>query len=214
MRHGLCSTDWLADVRRKKRRTMRVRGDTPHSNDVSPHDTPAHDGSTNGAEPHVVNAKLMGCGLGLLNQKVASAAAAGHFALTVGGDHSVAAGSISAMLKAHPDLCVVWVDAHADANTPATSPSMHYHGMPAAHLLGWFKSEVRALPLFRLCATRPHRVIDLNDCVITGGGLRMATAGMPRRVAAVFHRPARYRPRGRSDAARLERQRVHYARRR
>jgi arginase family enzyme len=29
----------------------------------------------------------------------------------------------------------VWVDAHADANTPATSPSGHYHGMPAAHLM-------------------------------------------------------------------------------
>ena len=96
----------------------------------------------------------MGCVLGLLNQKVASAAAAGHFALTVGGDHSVAAGSISAMLKAHPDLCVVWVDAHADANTPVTSPSMHYHGMPAAHLLGWFKSEVRALPFHLGCVPR------------------------------------------------------------
>ncbi len=95
--HGSRGTEWPADVRRKKRRTMRVRGDTPQSADVSPHDTPAHDGSTNG-EPRVVNAKLMGCGLGLLNQKVASAAAAGHFALTVGGDHSVAAGSISAML--------------------------------------------------------------------------------------------------------------------
>ena len=33
---------------------------------------------------------------------------------------------------------VIWVDAHADANTPRSSPSGHYHGMPAAHLLGWF----------------------------------------------------------------------------
>jgi arginase len=34
---------------------------------------------------------------------------------------------------------VIWIDAHADANTPRTSPSGHYHGMPAAHLMGWFE---------------------------------------------------------------------------
>ena len=47
-------------------------------------------------------------------------------------------GSISALSTVYPDLGVIWIDAHADANTPASSPSMHYHGMPAAHLLGWF----------------------------------------------------------------------------
>ena len=46
---------------------------------------------------------------------------------------------------AYPTLGVIWVDAHADANTPDTSPSMHYHGMPAAHLMGWFR---RRLPGF------------------------------------------------------------------
>ena len=135
MRENFC--EW-ARRKNKKRRTMRVKSDTPEGGNSPPSTTQAR----NGNESEVVNAKLMGCGLGLLNKTVAAAAAAGTFALTVGGDHSVAAGSISAMLKAHPDLCVVWVDAHADANTPATSPSMHYHGMPAAHLLGWFKDEV------------------------------------------------------------------------
>jgi len=37
---------------------------------------------------------------------------------------------------------VLWVDAHADANTPDTSPSLHYHGMPAAHVMGWFQKSV------------------------------------------------------------------------
>ena len=46
--------------------------------------------------------------------------------------------SIAGLAAAHPDLAVVWVDAHADANTPATSPSGNYHGMPAAHVMGWF----------------------------------------------------------------------------
>ena len=43
---------------------------------------------------------------------------------------------------AYPTLGVIWVDAHADANTPDTSPSMHYHGMPAAHLMGWFRRRL------------------------------------------------------------------------
>ena len=59
-------------------------------------------------------------------------------------------GSISAISTVHPTLGVIWIDAHADANTPASSPSMHYHGMPAAHLLGWFDKKqpvpVRARP--------------------------------------------------------------------
>ena len=38
----------------------------------------------------------------------------------------------------YPDLGVIWIDAHADANTPSTSLSGHYHGMPAAHIMGWF----------------------------------------------------------------------------
>lgn len=61
------------------------------------------------------------------------------FNLILGGDHGLAAGSISGMLKTYPNLKVVWVDAHGDCNTPETSPSGNYHGMPAAHLLGWIK---------------------------------------------------------------------------
>ena len=37
--------------------------------------------------------------------------------------------SIAGIAAAYPDPAVVWVDAHADANTPATSPSGHYHGI-------------------------------------------------------------------------------------
>ena len=98
--------------------------------------------SSGGAQPEVINAALMGAGVGLVHQAVKKAAMDGHFAFTCGGDHSIAAGTISALLSQHPNLCVVWVDAHADANTPRTSPSMHYHGMPAAHLMGWFEEEL------------------------------------------------------------------------
>lgn len=57
-------------------------------------------------------------------------------ALTLGGDHSVAIGSISAVAKANPGLGVIWVDAHADVNTPASSPTGNIHGMPVAFLMG------------------------------------------------------------------------------
>jgi arginase len=45
-------------------------------------------------------------------------------------------GTISGTLSKHPDAVVVWVDAHADINTVATTPTGNIHGMPAAFLLG------------------------------------------------------------------------------
>ena len=59
------------------------------------------------------------------------------FLLTLGGDHGIATGSISGLKASYPNLKVIWIDAHGDANTPETSPSGNYHGMPVAHLLGW-----------------------------------------------------------------------------
>ena len=59
------------------------------------------------------------------------------FSLILGGDHGLATGSISGMLRTYPDLKVIWIDAHGDCNIPETSPSQNYHGMPVAHLMGW-----------------------------------------------------------------------------
>ncbi|CAE6502089.1 unnamed protein product [Rhizoctonia solani] len=60
----------------------------------------------------------------------------GELPLTLGGDHSLAMGTISGVLSAYPEACVVWVDAHADINTPSTSTSGNIHGMPLSFLLG------------------------------------------------------------------------------
>jgi arginase len=60
----------------------------------------------------------------------------GSFSLTLGGDHSIAIGSVGGALRAAPDLGVIWVDAHADFNTPETSPSGNIHGMPLSFLTG------------------------------------------------------------------------------
>lgn len=96
----------------------------------------------------VVNAELIGYGVKLVHDAVANALLKDAFVLTVGGDHSIATGSICAATEKYPQLGVIWVDAHADANTPRTSPSMHYHGMPAAHLLGWFEDQVSGFEWF------------------------------------------------------------------
>ncbi len=59
------------------------------------------------------------------------------FTLTLGGDHSIALGSITGLLRARPETALVWVDAHGDFNTPETSESGNLHGMPLAALLGY-----------------------------------------------------------------------------
>jgi len=70
----------------------------------------------------------------------------GKFTLTLGGDHSIAIGSISGIARAtrerlDREIGVIWVDAHADINIPEMSPSGNIHGMPMAFLTGLAKEE-------------------------------------------------------------------------
>lgn len=72
----------------------------------------------------------------------------GRTPLVIGGDHSISIASVSAALnKYRGDLGLFWIDAHADLNTPDTSPSGNLHGMSVAALLGEptaAKGETRA----------------------------------------------------------------------
>ncbi|EIM89805.1 arginase [Stereum hirsutum FP-91666 SS1] len=58
----------------------------------------------------------------------------GQLPLTLGGDHSLAMGTIAGTLSKYPDACVIWIDAHTDINTPETTDSGNIHGMPLAFL--------------------------------------------------------------------------------
>ena len=71
-----------------------------------------------------------------LSALVAEAAGRGALPLILGGDHSVALGSLVGMAKVRGAGGVVWIDAHGDLNTPATSPSGNVHGMVLAAALG------------------------------------------------------------------------------
>jgi arginase len=66
--------------------------------------------------------------------------ARGHFPLVLGGDHSIAVGTVSGVAAyartRRRKVGLLWVDAHSDINTPRTSPSGNVHGMPLAALLG------------------------------------------------------------------------------
>jgi arginase len=65
---------------------------------------------------------------------------AGRFPLLLGGDHSLAGGSIAGAARFHARaggrIGVIWIDAHGDLHTPGSSRSGNVHGMPLAHLLG------------------------------------------------------------------------------
>jgi arginase len=70
-----------------------------------------------------------------LREEVEDALADGAFPLALGGDHSISIGSVGGSATAG-STGVVWFDAHADFNTPETTPSGNVHGMPLSALLG------------------------------------------------------------------------------
>lgn len=61
--------------------------------------------------------------------------------IVLGGDHSIAIGSISGHSSSHEQLCVIWIDAHADINTLSSSNSGNMHGMPVSFLLREMNSK-------------------------------------------------------------------------
>jgi arginase len=82
--------------------------------------------------------------------KVVEESNTGALPLVLGGDHSVALGTLGGLASVHGQGGVVWIDAHADINTPETSPSGNVHGMSLAAALGLaggvFESDAWPLP--------------------------------------------------------------------
>ncbi len=73
----------------------------------------------------------------LLARMVSSSARDGFFPLVLGGDQSVSIGTAGGLAARGRDRGVVWMDAHADFNTPKTTPSGNVHGMALAAILGY-----------------------------------------------------------------------------
>jgi arginase len=82
-------------------------------------------------------------------RKVERIVSRGHFPLVLGGDHSIAVGTVSG-IAAHARregkrVGLLWVDAHGDINTPETSPSGNIHGMPVAALMGYGPEKLTSI---------------------------------------------------------------------
>ena len=100
-----------------------------------------------------------------LRAKVEAILAQGSFPLVVGGDHSIACGTIAAISSHHHRLGqkigLIWFDAHGDINTPESSESGNIHGMPLACVIG------RGIPeLVRLGSRVP--MVDVEKAVLIG----------------------------------------------
>ncbi len=90
--------------------------------------------------PKAHHLKVVGAFTRALEARVHDVAASGGFPLILGGDHALSMGSVSGMARhaaaiGRP-LFVLWLDAHADFNSPETSPSGNIHGMPVAFFCG------------------------------------------------------------------------------
>jgi arginase len=87
----------------------------------------------------------------------------GGFPLVLGGDHSLAAGSVAAtadfVRREQKPLGLIWVDAHGDMNTPASSGSGNVHGMPLASLLGPEPAELSRIGGFSPKVLPEHTVL-------------------------------------------------------
>ncbi|MGB7555306.1 MAG: arginase, partial [Candidatus Korobacteraceae bacterium] len=90
---------------------------------------------------------------------------AGKIPIVLGGDHSIAAGTVSGVAefyrRKNQRIGLLWIDAHTDINTPGSSPSGNVHGMPLGAIMGLFES-----PLTDLYGFSPK--VQPQNCVLVG----------------------------------------------
>ncbi len=100
-----------------------------------------------------------------LAMETAQAVREGALPLVLGGDHSIAAGSVAGVATALAErgkrLGLIWVDAHGDLNTPESSRSGNVHGMPLAHLLGYGDRRLAGI-------ARPGPAVQAENVAIVG----------------------------------------------
>ncbi|MCA9002048.1 MAG: arginase [Planctomycetes bacterium] len=89
----------------------------------------------------------------------------GDFPLVVGGDHSIAIGTVSGIAshyhKQNEKVGLIWFDAHGDMNTPETSDSGNIHGMPLAALLGYGPDSLTKI-------SKRFPAVDVQNAVLVG----------------------------------------------
>lgn len=149
---------------------------------------PAYDGAVgaDGSRNLTQTADWCAC----VRDRVARVLAMGGMPLLLGGDHAMALGSVAAS-AAHAarlgrPLHLLWIDAHADFNTPETTPSGNTHGLPAAAICGLGPAELLKVGAFTPLVS-PQRLtqIGVRD-IDPGEALNLARAGVqPHGMGAV-----------------------------
>jgi arginase len=103
---------------------------------------------------------------------VEEAAGQGLVPLVLGGDHSIAMGTLGGMAKARGAGAALWIDAHGDLNRPSTSPTGNVHGMPLAAALGaggdWFATDAYPTPSVARAALVGIRSLDPGERRLIG----------------------------------------------
>jgi arginase len=103
---------------------------------------------------------------------VADARESGYLPLVLGGDHSIALGTLGGLANAHGPGAVLWVDAHGDLNRPETSPTGNVHGMPLAAAFGVagesFATDAWPSPSVQRAALVGVRSLDEGERALIG----------------------------------------------
>lgn len=84
-----------------------------------------------------------------------------HFARGVRSCSLQGMGTVSGSFAAHPDACLIWVDAHADINTPETTPSGNMHGLPVSFLMGLPGTDIPEYSWLKPCLS-PRRIVYIG----------------------------------------------------
>ncbi len=116
-------------------------------------------------DPHARYLKEITATCTKLAERVCKTLGEGKVPLTIGGDHSMAAGTVSGVAEYYRQrdqrIGLLWIDAHADINTPDTSPSGNVHGMPLGALMGLGPD-----PLAKIFGWSPK--VRPENCVLVG----------------------------------------------
>jgi len=118
--------------------------------------------------PHAKYLAQIAAASDLLATRVDQALAQSRMPLVLGGDHSVAIGTVTGVARHYrargQSIGLIWLDAHADMNTPESSPSGNIHGMPLACIIGNGPPELADLGGFRpKVAPRNTVIVGLRD---------------------------------------------------
>lgn len=95
----------------------------------------------------------------------------GRFPIVLGGDHSIAIGTIAGVMQHKKNLGVIWFDAHGDINTDQTSPSGNIHGMPVAVNLGMGHKDLTSIS--KNVTLKPENIVFIGSRDLDSGERKM-----------------------------------------